>query len=83
MMKFIAGILSAAALLMVLRFTGATPSLESPLLLAELCGVGAIGALVVALIGSEDAPADDATPRAPRPAQISARAVRQPRWLSM
>ena len=83
MMKFISGILAASVLLAILRFTGATPNLQSSLFLAEVCGLLALGALVVALIGPEEERKDDEAARQALAARISAPAARQPRWPSM
>jgi len=83
MMKFISGILAASVLLAILRFTGATPNLQSPLFLAELCGLLALGALVVALIGPEEEHKDEEASQHAIAARISAPAARRPRWPSM
>jgi len=78
MLKIIASVVSAFVLLAALRFLGATPSLQSPMLLAELCGLGAIVALVVSFFGSEDH-----RPEAERDLRVTARAAQRPRWPSM
>lgn len=54
MWKIVAGVVLAFVLLAALRFLGAAPSLQSPMLLAELCGLGAIVALIVSWFGHEE-----------------------------
>jgi hypothetical protein len=83
MIKAIAGVLAASVLMMVLNFTGTAPSLESPLLLGELCGVFALGALAVAMIGLEDENADAERPGERVAARVSARAAQRPQWPNM
>ncbi len=73
--KVVAGVLAASVLLAILRLLGVTPSLQSPMLLAYLCGVLAVAATVVALLGEENERRDEpraearvsASPATPRP----------------
>jgi hypothetical protein len=83
MMKIVAAVFAASVLLAILRLTGAMLSFDSPLFLAELCGLCALGALVVALVGPEEESEDRAAPHRTMPAQFSAPAARRPRWPSM
>jgi hypothetical protein len=53
--KVFAGVVAAPLLIAILRLQGATPSLQSPMLLADLCGLLAIAAMVIALC-SPDSP---------------------------
>jgi hypothetical protein len=78
MWKIVAGVVSGLVLLAALRFLGAPPSLQSPTLLAELCGLGAIVALIVSLLGPDKHRREDDAELG-----LSARAARRPRWPSM
>jgi hypothetical protein len=83
MIKVVAGAIVAFVLLAVLRFTGVTLSLESPMFLAELCGLLAIGALIVALIGPEDIRKDEAQGSRQTSPVSASPAARPPRWQNM
>jgi hypothetical protein len=79
--KVVAGVVAAPVLLVILRLQGATPSLQSPMLLADLCGLFAIVALAVAVFGADpERKRDDA--RETRPISL-APAARRPRWPNM
>lgn len=83
MFKIISAIVAAAGLLAFLRFSGATPDLDSPLLLAEMCGLLALGALTVALMSSEEEDKDGELSHPPMTTRVTARAARRPQWPSM
>jgi hypothetical protein len=53
LMKVVVGVLAAPVLLAALRLVGANSSLQSPMLLADLCGLLAIAAAAVAFFGPE------------------------------
>ena len=72
--KVVAGVVAAPVLVAILLLQGATPSLQSPMLLADLCGLLAIVASVIALCSPDTRRKDDdrdapvsLSPRAPRP----------------
>jgi hypothetical protein len=79
--KIFGGIIAASIVLVALRLCGVTLSLQSPLLLAEFCGLLAVVASFVALFGAEDRADRGVEPQ--RTAMTSARAAQPPRWQSM
>ena len=80
LMKVVVGVLAAPVLLAALLLQGATPSLQSPMLLADLCGVLAVVASVIALCSPDPRRKDD---HQETTAISLSPAARPPRWPSM